>query len=100
MLQTLSSPRAEQARSRFLAAVALGRASVVDTTEADNRLLVCILGTGFGILAEIEDEAVSLWIKAPGHRPHLAGVSVNEDATIHAAVHSVFEQIQSGRIFG
>jgi hypothetical protein len=100
MLQTLTSPRAAHAKSRFMAAVALGPRNVVSETHADNRLLVCILGTHYGILAEIGDEQIELSIKAPGRQPHLATVATNEDEAIDAAVQTVFDQIASGHIFG
>lgn len=100
MLQTLSTPRAEHAKNRFMAAVALERPNVIAKTDADNHLLVCILGTPFGILAKIEDEQIALSIKAPGHRPHLARVTANEDSAIDDAVHTLFDQIATGRIFG
>lgn len=100
MLQTLSTPRAEHAKSRFMAAVAQERPNVVARTHADNHLLVCILGTHYGILAEIEDEQIALSIKAPGHPPRLARVTANEDTAIDDAVHNLFDQIATGRIFG
>lgn len=99
MVQTLSSPRSEHARNRFMAAVALERSSVVSQTHSENRLIVCILGTHYGILAEIADDQIALSIKAPGHPPQIALVADNDDVAIDAAVHTVFTQI-AGRLHG
>lgn len=100
MTQTLSTPRAELAKSRLMVSMAQERPSVVAPTHADNRLLFCVLGTPYGILTVIDEDQIEISIKAPGQQPHLAHVVNNDEACITQAVHTVFEQIASGRIFG
>lgn len=99
MLQTLPTARAELARSRFVEAVSRHPKTLVASTDADNHLLVFLLGTPYGVLAHIEDETIALSIKAPGHRPHLSRTVDNDPEAIDAGLDSVFTQIATGHLF-
>jgi hypothetical protein len=100
MIQTLPTARAELARTRFIAAVARRPKTLVAKTDADNHLLVFLLGTPYGVLAHIDDESIALSIKAPGHQPHLTHTVENETSAIDAGLDTVFDQIATGRLFG